>query len=135
MENSNYNKNLKQLARDLRNKSTFGEIILWNNVLKNKKMKGLQFNRQFSIENYIVDFICRKIKLVIEIDGSSHQFKYFEDLIRDERMKKLGYFVLYFTEQQVKNDLQNVIRSIENIIEQINHQTTLSKGEIQTISQ
>jgi very-short-patch-repair endonuclease len=116
MEKSSYNKNLKQTARSLRNVSTLGEVILWNNALKNKKMLGLQFNRQFPIDKYIVDFICRKLKLIIEIDGYSHQFKYDKDIERDEQLKKLGFSVLRFTEQQVRNDLQNVIRGIESFV-------------------
>ena len=129
MVQSHYNNKLSLLANGLRNKSTFGEVILWTQVLKNKRMKGLQFNRQFPIENYIADFICRKIKLIIEIDGYSHQFKYTEDAIRDERLKELGYSVLRFTEYQVKNDLQNVIRSIENFIEHINLPALFSKRD------
>ncbi len=92
-------------------------------------MKGLQFNRQFPIDDFIVDFICRKIKLIIEIDGYSHQFKYDEDIIRDDQLKKLGFFILRFTEHQVKSDLQNVIRSIEILIEEINPPAPFSKGE------
>ena len=129
MEKSNYNKDLKPLAQGLRNNSTLGEVILWTNVLKNKKMMGYQFNRQFSIEHYIVDFICRKLKLIIEIDGYSHQFKYHEDIVRDEELKKLGFSILRFTEHQVKTDLQNIVRSIENFIEEINPPTPFAKGE------
>ncbi len=72
---SHYAKDLKPLARDLRNNSTLGEVILWDKVLKNKKL-GFQFNRQFPMQlptkKIIVDFICRKLKLIIEIDGYSH---------------------------------------------------------------
>ena len=129
MEKSNYNKNFKTLADNLRNNSTMGEIILWDRVLKNKKTKGLQFNRQYPLDNYIVDFICRKIKLIIEVDGYSHQFKYEEDIIRDTQMKKLGYSVLRFSEHQVRTDLQNVIRCIEKFIDEINPPAPFSKGE------
>ena len=52
-----YNKNLKQFARKLRKQGTKGEAILWRDVLKARQMKGYQFNRQFIIDNYIVDFI------------------------------------------------------------------------------
>jgi very-short-patch-repair endonuclease len=130
MEKLIVNRNLKYLARDLRNRSTLGEILLWDKVLKNKKVFGLQFNRQFPIENYIVDFICRKIKLIIEVDGYSHEFKYEEDVIRDQQLQKLGYSILRFTEKQVKYELQKVINSIENFIEQINPPAPFSKGEI-----
>ena len=80
---SNYNKQLKPLARKLRNNSTPGEIKLWSEVLRARKMAGYQFNRQFAIKidelNIIVDFICRKLKLIIEVDGYSHNFKYKDD--------------------------------------------------------
>ena len=75
-DKSNYNKNLKPFARDLRNNSTLGEIILWSDVLRAKKMKGYQFNRQYPMKvnelNIIVDFISRKLKLIIEVDGLYH---------------------------------------------------------------
>jgi very-short-patch-repair endonuclease len=60
-----------------------------------------------------VDFICRKIKLIIEVDGSSHQHKVEEDEKRDARLVELGYKVLRVREGEVLNDLKNVVRSIE----------------------
>ena len=114
--NSHYNKKLKTLARTLRKNGTPGEAILWYEVLRAKKFYGLQFNRQYPIENYIVDFICRKIKLVIEIDGRSHNFKVQEDIIRDDRLRQLGYTILRIPETDIRNDLNNVIRTIEHRI-------------------
>ena len=70
-----FNKKLKTLARSLRKNGTMGEAILWRDVLSRKRFYGYQFNRQFLIQNFIVDFICRKLKLVIEVDGSLHQDK------------------------------------------------------------
>ena len=113
MTNSHYNKKYKHFARDLRTHGTFGEAVLWSEVLRAKKFYGLQFNRQFAIGNFIADFICRKLKLIIEIDGSSHQHKTREDQLRDADLSKLGYRVLRITEGEVLNDLNNVIRSIE----------------------
>ena len=75
MSSSNYNKDFKTLARNLRKNGTKGEAKLWSEILNNKKFYGLRFNRQFPISNYIVDFICRQIKLIVEIDGASHQHK------------------------------------------------------------
>ncbi len=128
------NNRLHVFARNLRNNSTLGEVILWDNVLKNKKFKGFQFNRQFPIDDYIVDFICRRLKLIIEIDGYSHKFKYNQDIIRENKLKNMGYSILRFSEQQVRNDLQNVIRSMENFIEQINPPSPFSKGELHSIN-
>jgi len=110
---SHYNKDFQEISRKLRKESTPGEKRLWNEVLKERKLYGYQFNRQFSIETYIVDFICRKLKIVIEIDGYSHNFKYDEDVKRDKTLNELGYKVVRFSEYQVMNDLPNVIRALE----------------------
>ena len=75
MAKSHYNKKLKPLARKLGRHGTLGEAILWSQVLRAKQFYGLQFNRQFAIDNYIADFICRRLRLIIELDGSSHDHK------------------------------------------------------------
>jgi very-short-patch-repair endonuclease len=117
---SHYNKDLKEKSRILRTHSTPGEIILWNKVLKNKQMHGFQFLRQYSFENYIVDFICRKAKLVIEIDGYSHNFKYEDDLKRDNRLNELGYVVLRFQEKEIHQNIKNIIHAIEQYLANLN---------------
>ena len=114
--NSQYNRKLKPLARNLRNDSTLGEVILWDEVLKQRKFYGYQFNRQFAIGPFIVDFICRKLNLIIEVDGRSHQFKTDEDELRDLELKRLGYTVLRISEQQARQDLPNVIRTLESFL-------------------
>ena len=65
-----YNPKLKKLARNLRNNMTLPEVILWNQ-LKGRKL-GFDFHRQKPIDNYIVDFFCSKLKLIIEVDGNIH---------------------------------------------------------------
>jgi very-short-patch-repair endonuclease len=112
-----YNKDLKEFAREKRNDSTLGEIIIWKKLLSGKKL-GYQFNRQFAIDNYIVDFISRKLKLIIEIDGYSHQFKVDEDNVRDENLKKLGYTIMRFTEKDVRYSFENVTRCVINYVEE-----------------
>jgi len=68
------------------------------------------------MDDYIVDFISRKLKLIIEVDGYSHRFKHEEDKIRDKILKKLGYIVVRFSEKEVRNDLDNVIRVLESYL-------------------
>ena len=68
------NLKLKQKRKDLRNKAQDAEIILWS-YLKNKQLQGYKFRRQHSISNYIVDFYCPKLRLVIELDGEQHSNK------------------------------------------------------------
>ena len=66
-----YNKNLKEFSRKLRNNSTLGEILLWKQ-LRGGKIRGYTFNRQKPLANYIVDFYCKSLRLVIEVDGGYH---------------------------------------------------------------
>jgi very-short-patch-repair endonuclease len=120
---SNYNKNLKDFSRELRTDSTLGEITLWKRVLRGKIKFEHQFNRQFPMklkdQGIIVDFICRKLKLIIEIDGYSHQFKTNQDELRDQQLHEMGYQVLRFTESEVKHRLDNVVSVIEATIIQL----------------
>lgn len=76
---AHYNKKRKPFARNHRKSGTKGEALLWRDVLKAKKYWPWQFNRQFIIGDYIVNFVCRKLHLIIEIDGSSHLAKNDED--------------------------------------------------------
>ncbi len=64
-------------------------------------MNGYQFNRQFIIENYNVDFVCRRLNLIIEIDDSSHLTKGSEDYKRQLRLEELGFTVIRFQEYEV----------------------------------
>ena len=120
---SNYNKNLKIFSRELRNDSTKGEIIIWKKVLRARTIFKYQFNRQFPIhipeKNIIVDFICRKLKLIIEIDGYSHKFKAKMDRERDEKLSNLGYHVLRFEESAVRNALTDVVMVIDAKIKEL----------------
>ena len=112
-----YNPKLKTLSRELRKKGTLSEVLLWNK-LKARKIKGYQFMRQKPIDNYIVDFFCSKLKLVIEIDGISHNDKSEKDQIRQQKLESLGLSVLRFYEWDVKKDIHAVIKTIEIRIEE-----------------
>lgn len=120
---SNYNKSLKHFARELRNESTLGEIILWKRVFRAKQVFDYTFNRQFSMKvnglQIIVDFICRELKLVVEIDGYAHKFKHKEDQIRDQFLLEYGYRVLRFSEQEVRHRIDEVVIIIDDKIREI----------------
>ena len=108
---------LKEFAREHRNNSTLGEVLIWKHLLSKKKL-GYQFNRQFRINNFIVDFISRKLKLIIEIDGYSHLFKQEKDKQRDLELHNLGYTVLRFQEREIRYEFENVVRCIIDFIEE-----------------
>lgn len=107
-----YDPNLKEAAREMRKHPTPTEDILWRSCLKTLEP---QFLRQRPIQNFIVDFYCPNLKLVIEIDGGQHQTQ--EGLIRDsertEILKSHGLEVLRFNNDQIINDLDNVISIIK----------------------
>ncbi len=109
-----YNPKLKEFARQLRNDSTKTEIFLWLK-LKGKQMYGYDFHRQKPIDNYILDFFCYELMLGIEVDGYSHQFLEIlnKDGIKEKRMNQLGINVLRFSDEQVLNEMENVLRVIE----------------------
>lgn len=107
-----YNPKLKQLSKELRKQGILSEVILWD-FLKNKKMRGFGFNRQKPIDEYIVDFYCAELDLVIEIDGISHGAKIAYDEYRDHKLKSLGLSVLHFDDYQVKKDVDSVLMAID----------------------
>lgn len=112
-----YNPKLKELARKLRNDSTFTEILLWN-YLKKKQMRGYDFDRQKPVDNYIVDFYCKDLKLAIEIDGESHYGKEYKDKLKDKRLNKFGITVLRFDDLDVRHKLEQVLQTIEKWIDE-----------------
>jgi very-short-patch-repair endonuclease len=112
-----YHPKLKQRSRELRNRSTLAEVLLWNQ-LKRRKMLGCSFLRQRPIHKYIVDFYCPRLKLVIEIDGESHRNKFHSDQPRERDLRSLGLWVLRFQDRDVKHDMGNVLRCIQSWIEQ-----------------
>jgi len=112
-----YNPNLKEKARNLRKAGNLAEVLLWNR-LKNKQMAGCDFTRQQIIGNYIVDFYCPKLRLAIEVDGISHNFKGKYDEERDKYLKACGVEVLHISDTDVKTRLNQIT---ENIYEQIRH--------------
>ena len=123
INNQNYNKNLQPKAYSLRYSMTKAEACLWKYVLRAGMMKGYKFNRQRPIGNYIADFACKELKLVIEVDGYSHHFEEIreKDKIKDDYLKNEGFRVLRFDDNEVLKDIRNVIRVIEDEIETIEY--------------
>ena len=119
-----YNSKLKPLAAKLRKNMTYGEIRLWR-YLRSKQLLECKFVRQKPIGNYIVDFFCNKLMLVIEIDGRSHDENRYEgDCERQEKLESLGFTVMRFSEGDVLNNLEKVLFAIESwVLEQSRSKT------------
>lgn len=102
---------LNSFARDLRNNSTDVERLLWPR-LRNSQIEGVKFRRQQPIEEYIVDFVSFSPKLVIELDGSQHN----ENIVYDEQrtacLRKNGFTVLRFWNNDVIENIDGVLEVI-----------------------
>ena len=82
---------------------------MWNK-LKGKQLLGYKFIRQTPISEYIVDFYCRELKLIIEMDGFIHNYKIESDIERQKVLEKEGCAIIRFQEQEVRDDINNIIQ-------------------------
>lgn len=107
---NHYNKRLKPFAREHRSVSTKAEVRLWCELLKDRHMLGYPFLRQRPIDGFIADFFCKELKLVVEVDGATHEEDgaALRDFHRDIRLAELGYTTLRFSDEDVKERLGEV---------------------------
>ncbi len=106
-----YNQKLKERSRELRKAYNLAEVLLWQQIKSDKL--GYRFLRQRTIGHYIVDFYCMKFKLAVEIDGRSHDAKVTEDRFRQEQIEEKGISFLRFTDEEVRKNLESVVRAIQ----------------------
>ncbi len=99
-------------AKKLRKNMTHAENILWGYL--QAKPKGYKFRRQHPLGIYIADFYCHKLKLVIEVDGSIHNNEDVKknDAIRQKLIEEDGLTVIRFTNVQILNGIENVLKAI-----------------------
>jgi very-short-patch-repair endonuclease len=102
---------IRKIVRRLRRKMTPSEKILWE-VLRNRKLCGVKFNRQHpifyeSVKNdhffYVADFYCHEHKLVVELDGSVHDYQQEKDYNRDLILIETGLKVLHIRNEELRN--------------------------------
>ena len=100
---------------------TKAEACLWKYVLKGRVLKGYQFRRQRPIDQYIVDFVCLPLKLIIEVDGITHTYAEVakNDEIRQAKLESLGFKVIRFEDDEVLTQINRVRESILEVLEQI----------------
>ena len=100
-----------EFARQLRSTSPVPERILWN-VLRNRQVAGLRFRRQIPIGPYCVDFVCSSAKLVVELDGISHDGRQRQDAERTAFLNEQGLRVFRVTNDDVLDDVESVAIAI-----------------------
>ncbi|MCB9283053.1 MAG: DUF559 domain-containing protein [Lewinellaceae bacterium] len=117
-----YNPRLRTLARRLRNNSTKAEIYIWSYLFRAKEYRGYPFCRQRPVLNYIVDFMCKELMLIIEVDGSIHERWDVKrkDKIRQQQLEEIGFTVLRFTNEQVLKDRASIVQTLDDWIKNKN---------------
>jgi very-short-patch-repair endonuclease len=103
-------------AKQLRRTMTRAETLLWRH-LKADRIDGLGFRRQVPFRNYIADFACLSVKLIVELDGESHDFEERQkaDQNRDAFFVSEGFQVLRFTNEQVTSNLEGIVEAIRQV--------------------
>lgn len=108
-----------ELAKELRRNMTEAEHKLWFHLKQG--VGGLKFRRQHPLKNYIADFYCHKIKLIIEADGGIHKkpdVKEYDE-IREMNLKDWGYEVIRFTNNEILNNEEAVMRTIAAKVDEL----------------
>jgi len=105
-------------ARELRRTMTRSEVLLWSQ-LRGKRVGGHKFRRQQPIGPHIVDFVCMRGRLIVEVDGDSHNGRRGHrcDPVRDEWLAGFGYRVLRVSSVEVEENVQEVVSRIAEALE------------------
>ena len=123
----NDTKHMIKRARKLRKETTPAERLLWS-ALRNSTFAGLKFRRQHPVGFYVTDFCCMQEKLVIELDGDSHDFSEREDQDRTATLANDGYQVIRFSNADVLDNLEGVLKMIARTLN-VDWQTAFQRPE------
>ena len=123
----------KRLCRDLRKRSTLSEQLFWQAV-RNRKVLGKKFLRQFSIffeymgkeTFFIADFYCHENRLVVEIDGKSHDYQKEYDELRTYIINNLSIEVVRFPNKEIEIDINRVLAKLRLALTHGTHPKSLS---------
>ena len=118
---------LKANSRESRQNLTEAENIVWG-LLRNNQI-GYKIRRQHAINGYIADFVCLTKGLVIEIDGGYHEVTKEEDNIRTKVLNDEGFDVIRFSNSEVIDDSQKVVKAIKDALDRQPERKVLSFGE------
>jgi very-short-patch-repair endonuclease len=125
-----YNARLQPNANELRKRMTKAEACLWKYVLRAKQMNGYTFNRQRPVLRYIADFMCKPLRLIIEVDGSSHDCSKVQkhDAFRQRELEECGFTILRFTNDEVLHEIEQVRGAIARKVKEIESSDILAVG-------
>ena len=101
---------LQGRAKAMRRAPTLYERRLWR-VLRDRRLEGLKFRRQYVLGRYIADFICLRHRIIVEADGPQHEDRE-EDAARDDWLRGEDFRILRFPNQQIENRSHEVVAAI-----------------------
>ena len=101
--------------QDLRRYPTSHELILWN-YLRARRMLGLKFRRQYPIGGYILDFVCLKKKIIIELDGKIHDTQKLYDDRRDFWLSCRGFQVMRIKNEELEVNRELTLMKLRNFL-------------------
>jgi very-short-patch-repair endonuclease len=114
---TNENIRSEKRQRALRNNSTDAEIKLWQ-YLRRRQVKGCKFRRQHPFGDFVLDFVCLKQKIVIELDGGQHLEAVAYDNKRTRFLEQAGYVVLRFWNNEVFENIEGVMAVILRTVDE-----------------
>lgn len=99
---------------------TKAESCLWKYILR-LKQTGFTFNRQRPVLNYIADFMCKDLKLIIEVDGYTHLIEEIitNDKIRQKDLENAGFKLIRFKDEEILKEIEIVKEKIIQIIKEV----------------
>ena len=106
-------------ARELRNAATPAERLLW--CYLSGKQLGVRFSRQMPVGPFFADFLCRECKLIVELDGQSHDVQPGRDIHRDRYLNEVGYRVLHFTNADILANVEGALIVIRSELDRLTH--------------
>ena len=103
-------------ARRLRRNQTDAERTLWFR-LRDRRLGGWKFRRQFPVDRFVVDFFCADAHLIVEVDGGQHAVRAEADAQRTKVLEAMGYLVLRYWNNDVMKNIDGVIEDISTTLE------------------
>lgn len=104
----------KPLTRNLRQRMTDAETRLWF-LLRDRRLMGTKFRRQFPIDSYVVDFFCHEHGVIVEVDGGQH-LESLKDEQRTRALEQHGYIVVRFWNDEVLKNQDGVLEKIREVL-------------------
>lgn len=122
-----YNSKLVEKARENRKNQTPVEKKMWS-ILQDRQLENYKFLRQKPLNNFIADFYCAELMLVIEVDGDSHIKQREYDILRSEKLEEYGIKVIRYQNDETMSNIEAVYKDLKKKIKSLPQNSPLIRG-------